>query len=129
MTIKKFTDEELIELHKKGLSDNKIGIRLGVTRGNIGKRRWKLGLYPNRKATHGNGKNTKEDMKKARREYMRKKQEIVARKRKEGKLPIIYKKEYRYKTDKRCEDCGKKILDQSKLCKSCSIKRSWRNRK
>lgn len=43
----KFTDDELRELHSKGLNDGEIAKELGVHRTAVNKRRRKLGLEPN----------------------------------------------------------------------------------
>jgi predicted transcriptional regulator len=45
--MRKFSDEELIELHQKGLTDREISEKLGVTQGAINYRREKLGLKNN----------------------------------------------------------------------------------
>ena len=44
----KFTDEELIEIHKKGLYDKEIALVLGCSQSTVGRRRRALGLESHR---------------------------------------------------------------------------------
>ncbi|KKM98857.1 hypothetical protein LCGC14_1153750 [marine sediment metagenome] len=55
----KFTDKELIELHKSGLSDTKISKIFKCSLPSVNKRRYKLGLVANFKNYRGE-RNTKE---------------------------------------------------------------------
>jgi len=41
-----FTDQQLIELHKKGMNDREVGEKLGVSRNAVCSRRRRLGLKP-----------------------------------------------------------------------------------
>jgi len=50
---RKFTDEQLIELHSQGLTMRQMADKLGVTGPGVGKRMARLGLKPNGKQFDG----------------------------------------------------------------------------
>jgi predicted transcriptional regulator len=49
--MRKFSDEELLDLHRKGLTDREISEKLGVTQAAVNYRREKLGLENNYQST------------------------------------------------------------------------------
>jgi len=76
MTSKKFTNKELIEYHKQGLSDKKIAKIFKCSLSSVNKRRYKLGLVANFDNYRGE-RNTKEECLDNARKIREKRHELI----------------------------------------------------